>query len=58
MTAKLALSICVACFVGFSAVAADAPPAKVNYKDNVAPIFQAKCNGCHNGDKQKGGLVL
>jgi WD40 repeat protein len=37
---------------------ADAPAAKVNYKDNIAPIFQAKCNACHNTDKQKGGLVL
>jgi WD40 repeat protein len=37
-------------------VAADAP--KVNYKDNVAAIFQSRCNACHNSDKQKGGLVL
>lgn len=37
---------------------ADAPAAKVNYKDNVAGIFQARCNACHNNDKQKGGLVL
>jgi hypothetical protein len=31
---------------------------KVNYKDDVAPIFNARCNGCHNNDKKKGGLVL
>src|SRR5688572_20127021 len=31
---------------------------KVNYKDHVAGIFQAKCNACHNGDKKKGGLAL
>lgn len=31
---------------------------KVNYKDDVAAIFQARCNACHNNDKKKGGLVL
>jgi len=41
-----------------SAGAADAPAPKPNYAEHVAPIFQAKCNGCHNGDKQKGGLAL
>jgi mono/diheme cytochrome c family protein len=28
------------------------------FQDNVAAIFQARCNSCHNNDKQKGGLVL
>ncbi len=32
--------------------------AKVNFKDNVSAIFQAKCNSCHNTDKKKGGLAL
>lgn len=37
----------------------DAPAAKkVNYKDDVAAIFNARCNACHNNDKKKGGLVL
>jgi WD40 repeat protein len=40
------------------AFADDARQDKVNYKDNVAPIFQARCNACHNGDQAKGGLVL
>lgn len=31
---------------------------KINYKEHVAGIFQAKCNACHNGDKKKGGLAL
>jgi WD40 repeat protein len=26
--------------------------------DNVSGIFRAKCNSCHNADKQKGGLNL
>jgi Planctomycete cytochrome C/WD domain, G-beta repeat len=38
-----------------TATAAEPP---VTYQDNVAAIFQAKCNACHNNDKQKGGLVL
>jgi WD40 repeat protein len=33
-------------------------PKKINYKDNVSAIFQARCNACHNNDKKKGGLVL
>lgn len=39
------------------AVAA-APDAKINYTDQVSAIFQSRCNACHNGDKQKGGLSL
>lgn len=31
---------------------------KINFAEHVAPIFQARCNSCHNGDKQKGGLSL
>src|SRR5947209_3641340 len=38
--------------------AAEAAKPKVNYKDHVAPIFQNRCNTCHNADKQKGGLTL
>ena len=38
-------------------VAAD-DPEPANYKDDVAPIFRARCNACHNNDKKKGGLVL
>ncbi len=35
----------------------EAKPAKVTYKE-VSAIFQNRCNGCHNNDKKKGGLVL
>lgn len=28
------------------------------FEDAVMPIFQAKCMGCHNSNKPKGGLVL
>ena len=39
-----------------SAFADDKPAAKkVNYKDDVSAIFQARCNACHNNDKKKGG---
>lgn len=36
----------------------DAKPAKVTFADQVSPIFQNRCNTCHNADKQKGGLNL
>ena len=38
--------------------ASDDAPKKTNYKDDVAPIFNARCSACHNQDKKKGGLVL
>nr|WP_294950286.1 c-type cytochrome domain-containing protein [uncultured Mucilaginibacter sp.] len=28
------------------------------YRDVIAPIFEAKCQNCHNADKMKGGLSL
>jgi hypothetical protein len=31
---------------------------KVTYADQVSAIFRARCNTCHNADKQKGGLSL
>ena len=46
--------------MGRAGVADDKAAAKpkVNYNDNVAPIFQSRCNSCHNADKAKGGLAL
>ena len=43
--------------VSTAACAADAK-AKITYADQVLPIFRARCNSCHNADKQKGGLSL
>src|SRR3954454_4923445 len=31
---------------------------KVNYQNNVLPIFRNICLNCHNPDKKKGGLDL
>jgi len=28
------------------------------FRDVVEPVFESKCNGCHNPDKTKGGLML
>ncbi len=28
------------------------------YRDVIQPIFESKCNSCHNPDKLKGGLML
>ena len=41
-----------------SAVVAAPDDKKVTFADQVSAIFQARCNSCHNGDKQKGGLSL
>ncbi len=35
----------------------DAKP-KINFADNVAPIFMAKCGSCHNQDKAKGDFAV
>jgi len=47
---------------GFSAVhAADEekePEKKITYDDDILPIFRQRCGSCHNGNDQKGGLVL
>src|SRR3954452_5389847 len=32
--------------------------AKVRFEEHVSSIFKNRCNGCHNADKQKGGLNL
>ena len=32
--------------------------AKINFEEQVSAIFKNRCNGCHNADKQKGGLNL
>src|SRR5688500_7311131 len=31
---------------------------KVTYQDHVLPIFNNRCNSCHNADKKKGDLDL
>src|SRR5947209_19005829 len=51
--------LALACLAA-TAPAADPPRAKpkVNFQDHVSAIFQARCNGCHNADKAKGGLTL
>ncbi len=46
------------CAAGVLSEAADAAKPKVTYQDQVSGIFKNRCNSCHNGDKQKGGLTL
>lgn len=31
---------------------------KINFQDDIAPIFEGECNACHNGAQKKGGLAL
>ena len=42
----------------FSIVGLSASPEKPNLEDDVMPIFESKCNSCHNADRAKGGLDL
>jgi len=55
------LALCLAIVLGgaFAAVAADAPAeAKVSYARDIRPIFQARCQGCHQPAKAEGQFVL
>jgi WD40 repeat protein len=55
-TGVLFLSVPV---VGVQAfVAAKAPGGPVSYYQDVRPIFQANCQGCHQPAKNKGGYVM
>ena len=31
---------------------------KITYDEHILPIFRQRCGSCHNGNDQKGGLVL
>ncbi len=49
----------IAVLATLASASADEPAKpKVNYQEHVLPIIQNRCAGCHNGDKQKGGLAL
>lgn len=37
---------------------ADVQPGAVDFYKQIQPILEAKCAGCHTGDKPKGGLKL
>jgi hypothetical protein len=49
-----AIALLASCAAPFCA----ADDKKTTFQESVAAIFQARCNSCHNNDKQKGGLVL
>ena len=53
----LLLGITASAYPAASSQAADAK-AKVTFQDQVSAVFKTRCNSCHNGDKQKGGLNL
>jgi hypothetical protein len=35
-----------------------AKASKISFEEQVSAVFKNRCNGCHNADKQKGGLNL
>jgi len=53
----LFFGITASSWLAASSQAADAK-AKVTFQDQVSAVFKNRCNSCHNGDKQKGGLNL
>ncbi len=58
-TFSLSALLCVLCVSVVSpAFAADPKKAKTTYDEHVLPVLRAKCIGCHNQDKKRGGLVL
>ena len=52
------ITIAAVGILGLVAAVGNAADPKPTFQDNVSAIFQARCNSCHNNDKQKGGLVL
>ncbi len=44
--------------IGSGAEAVKAADAKVSYYQDIRPIFQASCQGCHQPAKDKGGYVM
>ncbi|MDA8824145.1 hypothetical protein N9N41_06570 [Opitutales bacterium] len=41
-----------------STIGALGSPGKPNLEDDIMPIFESKCNSCHNADRARGGLDL
>ncbi|MBT7650348.1 MAG: hypothetical protein HN553_05180 [Opitutae bacterium] len=41
-----------------STIGALGSPEKPNLEDDIMPIFESKCNSCHNADRARGGLDL
>lgn len=50
--------LAVAVLSGVFAPSLRAEDPKVNYIENVLPIFKAKCGTCHGADQAKGGFVI
>src|SRR5690606_2035219 len=53
-----ALPALIVLSLGSPLLGADAMPMKVTYEHHVLPLLREKCIGCHNHDKQRGGLNL
>src|SRR3974390_722971 len=53
------LSICVAVVLLLTPVLrGEEPKGPVSFKDDVAPILVKRCLGCHNAQKEAGGLSM
>ena len=39
-------------------VSANAAAAKIDFKKEIAPIFEKRCIECHGAEKKKGGLRM
>ncbi|NCX99671.1 MAG: hypothetical protein EBX35_14125, partial [Planctomycetia bacterium] len=55
--AILVVAAAVVALVSGAGRAADPPPA-VSYFRDVRPLFQARCQGCHQPAKAEGGYVM
>ena len=45
-------------FFAVTAQAEEAKPKKVSFYNDIRPIFQASCHGCHQPAKAKGDYVM
>src|SRR5690606_5259257 len=57
----LACGVCLSSVVAFAeepAAEGEAKPEKVSYYNQIRPIFQDNCQGCHQPAKPEGGFVM
>ncbi|MEM9701105.1 MAG: c-type cytochrome domain-containing protein, partial [Planctomycetota bacterium] len=51
-------AVLLACPLSLFAAEGDKKEPVLTYDEHVLPLLRAKCTGCHNADRQEGGLNL
>ncbi|MDA9924114.1 DUF1549 domain-containing protein, partial [Verrucomicrobiales bacterium] len=55
---SLLLLSCLSISPAFAETKPDALPETVSYYEHIRPVFQAKCQGCHQPAKSKSGYIM